>query len=151
MLHTLPIILLQMIILISFWRRVQVMKLFITWLLSCLLLLHSSSVQIFSSATLSGIRLHALNRNINDKLKSIWEENRCIFSSFTPRNLGRPWQNLVWRAEIPNVSPEQKVLSLYGLLVSSLRNAVFQIKDRTMDNVQNCDSYINIPSSQTYR
>jgi hypothetical protein len=22
---------------------------------------------------------------------------------------------------------------------------------RTMDNVQNCDSYINIPSSQTYR
>jgi hypothetical protein len=27
----------------------------------------------------------------------------------------------------------------------------FPIKDRTMDNVQNCDSYINIPSSQTYR
>jgi hypothetical protein len=27
----------------------------------------------------------------------------------------------------------------------------FQIKDRTMDNVQNCDSYINIPLSQTYR
>jgi hypothetical protein len=26
----------------------------------------------------------------------------------------------------------------------------FKIKDR-MDNVQNCDSYINIPSSQTYR
>jgi hypothetical protein len=25
-----------------------------------------------------------------------------------------------------------------------------KIKDRTMDNVQNCDSYINIPSSQTY-
>jgi hypothetical protein len=25
------------------------------------------------------------------------------------------------------------------------------IKDRTMDNVQNCDSYINIPSSQPYR
>jgi hypothetical protein len=24
------------------------------------------------------------------------------------------------------------------------------IKDRTMDNVQNCDSYINIPSPQTY-
>jgi hypothetical protein len=24
-------------------------------------------------------------------------------------------------------------------------------KDRTMDSVQNCDSYINIPSSQTYR
>jgi hypothetical protein len=28
---------------------------------------------------------------------------------------------------------------------------VVWIKDRTMDNVQNCDSYINIPSSQTYR
>jgi hypothetical protein len=28
---------------------------------------------------------------------------------------------------------------------------MFQIKDRMMDNVQNCDSYINIPSSQTYR
>jgi hypothetical protein len=27
----------------------------------------------------------------------------------------------------------------------------FSIKDRTMDNVQNCDSYINMPSSQTYR
>jgi hypothetical protein len=25
------------------------------------------------------------------------------------------------------------------------------IKDRTMDNVQICDSYINIPSSQTCR
>jgi hypothetical protein len=34
---------------------------------------------------------------------------------------------------------------------SSLRIVVFYIKDRTMDNVQNCDSYINIPSSQTYR
>jgi hypothetical protein len=30
---------------------------------------------------------------------------------------------------------------------SSLRNVVFLIKDRTMDHVQNCDSYINIPSS----
>jgi hypothetical protein len=28
----------------------------------------------------------------------------------------------------------------------------FEIKDRTMDNVQICDTYINnIPSSQTYR
>jgi hypothetical protein len=34
---------------------------------------------------------------------------------------------------------------------SSLRNVAFEIEDRTMDNVQNCDSYINIPSSQTYR
>jgi hypothetical protein len=25
------------------------------------------------------------------------------------------------------------------------------LEDRTMDNVQNCDSYINTPSSQTYR
>jgi hypothetical protein len=25
------------------------------------------------------------------------------------------------------------------------------MKDRTMDNVQDCASYINIPSSQTYR
>jgi hypothetical protein len=25
-----------------------------------------------------------------------------------------------------------------------------QIKYRAMDNVQNCDGYINIPSSQTY-
>jgi hypothetical protein len=28
---------------------------------------------------------------------------------------------------------------------SSLPNAMFEIKDRTMANVQNCDSYINIP------
>jgi hypothetical protein len=34
---------------------------------------------------------------------------------------------------------------------ASLRNVVFQIKDRMMDNVQNCDNYINIPASQTYR
>jgi hypothetical protein len=27
----------------------------------------------------------------------------------------------------------------------------FKIKGRMMDNVKNCDSYINIPSSQTYR
>jgi hypothetical protein len=25
------------------------------------------------------------------------------------------------------------------------------IKDRTMDNAQNCGSYVNIPSAQTYR
>jgi hypothetical protein len=34
---------------------------------------------------------------------------------------------------------------------SSLRNVVFWIKNKTLDNVQNCDSYINIPSSQTYK
>jgi hypothetical protein len=34
---------------------------------------------------------------------------------------------------------------------SSLRKVVFQIKDRTMDNVQNSDSYINITSLKTYR
>jgi hypothetical protein len=28
---------------------------------------------------------------------------------------------------------------------------MFYIKDRTIGNVQNCDSHINIPSSQTYR
>jgi hypothetical protein len=32
-----------------------------------------------------------------------------------------------------------------------LRNVVFKIKDRTIDNVQNCDNYINILSSQAYR
>jgi hypothetical protein len=34
---------------------------------------------------------------------------------------------------------------------SSLRNAVFEMKIRLLDNVQNCDSYINIPLSQSYR
>jgi hypothetical protein len=34
---------------------------------------------------------------------------------------------------------------------SSLKNVVFWIKDMMMDNFQNCDSYIDIPSSQTYR
>jgi hypothetical protein len=33
---------------------------------------------------------------------------------------------------------------------SSLRNVVFEIKQRT-NNIQNCDSYINIPASETYR
>jgi hypothetical protein len=26
-----------------------------------------------------------------------------------------------------------------------------RVEDRTMDNLQNCDSFINMPSSQTYR
>jgi hypothetical protein len=30
-------------------------------------------------------------------------------------------------------------------------SSVFKIKDRTMDSVQSCDGYINIPSSQTHR
>jgi hypothetical protein len=34
---------------------------------------------------------------------------------------------------------------------SSLRNIVFKIKDRAMDNVHNCDRYINVPSPQTCR
>jgi hypothetical protein len=29
--------------------------------------------------------------------------------------------------------------------------SLFLNKSRAMDNVKNCDSYINIPSSQTYR
>jgi hypothetical protein len=32
-----------------------------------------------------------------------------------------------------------------------LQIVVFQIKNRTMDDIQNCDSYINISLSQTYR
>jgi hypothetical protein len=28
---------------------------------------------------------------------------------------------------------------------------VFKMKDWIMGNVQNCESYVNIPSSQTYR
>jgi hypothetical protein len=31
----------------------------------------------------------------------------------------------------------------------SLRNVEFLIIDKTTDNIQNCDNYINIPSSQT--
>jgi hypothetical protein len=31
------------------------------------------------------------------------------------------------------------------------RNVEYSIDDRKMDNIQDCDSYINIPSSQTYR
>jgi hypothetical protein len=38
-----------------------------------------------------------------------------------------------------------------GDRIQSPKRYVFKIKDRTMDNVQNCDSYINIPWSQTYR
>jgi hypothetical protein len=30
------------------------------------------------------------------------------------------------------------------------RLIVIENRNRAMDNVQNCDSYINIPSSQTY-
>jgi hypothetical protein len=31
-----------------------------------------------------------------------------------------------------------------------LSSVEFQIKDRTIDNAPNCDSYINITTSQTY-
>jgi hypothetical protein len=34
---------------------------------------------------------------------------------------------------------------------SGLRNVVFYIPDRTVDNIQNCDRYINIPLSHAYR
>jgi hypothetical protein len=61
----------------------------------------------------------------------------------------------------PVSGPESEIISIYWAQLSkfklkaeaesNLRNVVFQIKDRTMDNIQNCDSYINIPSSQTYR
>jgi hypothetical protein len=34
---------------------------------------------------------------------------------------------------------------------SSLRKVEFLIRERMVDNVQNCDSYINIPLSQTFR
>jgi hypothetical protein len=34
---------------------------------------------------------------------------------------------------------------------SNLPNILFQIKDRRIDNVRNCNSYINISSLQTYR
>jgi hypothetical protein len=49
---------------------------------------------------------------------------------------------------------ETKISSIYWTQLSklhlktkieySLQNVVFEIKDRTMDNVQNCDDYINI-------
>jgi hypothetical protein len=37
---------------------------------------------------------------------------------------------------------------MYG---QTYRVKLFQIKDKTMDNVQNCDSYVNISYSQTCR
>jgi hypothetical protein len=43
------------------------------------------------------------------------------------------------------------VVSTWRRRQNNLRNAVFWIEDSTMDNVQNCHSYINIPSSQSYR
>jgi hypothetical protein len=33
----------------------------------------------------------------------------------------------------------------------SLRKVSFLNKRQAMDNIQNCDSYTNIPSAQTYR
>jgi hypothetical protein len=39
----------------------------------------------------------------------------------------------------------------YSLCRVQLRNVVFSMKDRTMDNAQNCDSYVNIPSSEACR
>jgi hypothetical protein len=44
--------------------------------------------------------------------------------------------------------------SLYHLktdIERSLRNVVFEIKARTIGNVENCETYVIIPSSQTYR
>jgi hypothetical protein len=57
--------------------------------------------------------------------------------------------------------PETDISSVYCIqlnklrlkkkTVSSLRNVVFYIKDTAVDNLQNCDSYNNVPSPQTYR
>jgi hypothetical protein len=59
-----------------------------------------------------------------------------------------------WYPEVGTSSMDLALLSRFHLKTeteSNLRNVEFQIKDRTMDNVQNCGSYINIPSSQTFR
>jgi hypothetical protein len=40
---------------------------------------------------------------------------------------------------------------VYVLEKESSTQKVFQIICRMMDNLQNCDGYINIPSSQAYR
>jgi hypothetical protein len=71
------------------------------------------------------------------------------------------WNLFSWAQQIVLLSgPETEISSIYWAqrrnfhmkteAEFSLRNVVLQIKDSTMD-VQNCDSYINIPSSQTYR
>jgi hypothetical protein len=39
---------------------------------------------------------------------------------------------------------------MYKCIFANQGSILIEIKDRTMDGVQNCDSYINIPSSQTY-
>jgi hypothetical protein len=48
------------------------------------------------------------------------------------------------------LAPAGAALDRAGL--DDVRSSTSQkkIKDRTLDNVQNCDGYINIPSSETY-
>jgi hypothetical protein len=50
----------------------------------------------------------------------------------------------IHRAQLSRLHPKTEA-------ETSLRNVVFQIKDRMADNVQNGDSYINMPSSQIHR
>jgi hypothetical protein len=63
-----------------------------------------------------------------------------------------------WTIESPEFESRRQEFSLPHVSTAALRLiefpiqwVLFYIKDRTMDNVQNCDSYINITSSQTYR
>jgi hypothetical protein len=42
-------------------------------------------------------------------------------------------------------------LSNFQLKTESIQFPKRHVEDMTIDNVQNCDSYINILSSQTYR
>jgi hypothetical protein len=58
------------------------------------------------------------------------------------------------------LSPEKRTSSIYGAQLSGfhqntetesgIRNVVFQIKDRAIDNIQNCNSYVNVLLPQTY-
>jgi hypothetical protein len=56
-------------------------------------------------------------------------------------------QDKIW-SRVPKGGP---IPRLTGRLTVGRKTNSNSIKDRTMDNVQNCDSYINIPSPQTYR
>jgi hypothetical protein len=71
------------------------------------------------------------------KFKCDW----LLFRIFNIRNIGKPHKNgRKYRYFEKEVGGR-----------TSFRNIVFEIEERTMVNVKNCDGYKNIPSSYTYR
>jgi hypothetical protein len=76
-----------------------------------------------------------------------------VLTRATRRNIPEDDRHVNLKAYLSE-SPETETSSIFWAqliklhlkeIKSSLKNVMFKIKDRTMEDVQNCDSYNNVP------